>query len=245
MKKLCLPVVLILITISAFAQEVKIVTENYPPYNYEENGKVKGVSTEIVRAVLKEMGLNIKITVYPWARTYRLALEEPNTLIYSIARTPEREHKFKWVGIIAPADQVLLSLKERTDIKLNNLDDTRKYKIGTVRDDVIEHHLLSNGFKVGKNIDRCNNYNSNIKKLLRKRIDLCAIGKLVGYNILRKIGHEPGDTVKQVYRFDVLSKGVNMAFQKDTPDEVVNKFRRGLKKIKENKTYDKILSKYF
>ncbi len=245
MKKLCLPVVLILITISAFAQEVKIVTENYPPYNYEENGKVKGVSTEIVRAVLKEMGLNIKITVYPWARTYRLALEEPNTLIYSIARTPEREHKFKWVGVIAPADQVLLSLKERTDIKLNNLDDTRKYKIGTVRDDVIEHHLLSNGFKVGKNIDRCNNYNSNIKKLLRKRIDLCAIGKLVGYNILRKIGHEPGDTVKQVYRFDVLSKGVNMAFQKDTPDEVVNKFRRGLKKIKENKTYDKILSKYF
>jgi polar amino acid transport system substrate-binding protein len=245
MKKLCLPVVLILITISAFAQEVKIVTENYPPYNYEENGKVKGVSTEIVRAVLKEMGLNIKITVYPWARTYRLALEEPNTLIYSIARTPEREHKFKWVGVIAPADQVLLSLKERTDIKLNNLDDTRKYKIGTVRDDVIEHHLLSNGFKVGKNIDRCNNYNSNIKKLLRKRIDLCAIGKLVGYNILRKIGHEPGDTVKQVYRFDVLSKGVNMAFQKDTPDEVVNKFRRGLEKIKENKTYDKILSKYF
>lgn len=245
MKKLCLPVVLILITISAFAQEVKIVTENYPPYNYEENGKVKGVSTEIVRAVLKEMGLNIKITVYPWARTYRLALEEPNTLIYSIARTPEREHKFKWVGVIAPADQVLLSLKERTDIKLNNLDDTRKYKIGTVRDDVIEHHLLSNGFKVGKNIDRCNNYNSNIKKLLRKRIDLCAIGKLVGYNILRKIGHEPGDTVKQVYRFDVLSEGVNMAFQKDTPDEVVNKFRRGLEKIKENKTYDKILSKYF
>lgn len=245
MKKLCLPVVLILITISAFAQELKIVTENYPPYNYEENGKVKGVSTEIVRSVLKEMGLNIKITVYPWARTYRLALEEPNTLIYSIARTPEREHKFKWVGVIAPADQVLLSLKERTDIKLNNLDDTRKYKIGTVRDDVIEHHLLSNGFKVGKNIDRCNNYNSNIKKLLRKRIDLCAIGKLVGYNILRKIGHEPGDTVKQVYRFDVLSKGVNMAFQKDTPDEVVNKFRRGLKKIKENKTYDKILSKYF
>lgn len=245
MKKLCLPVVLILITISAFAQEVKIVTENYPPYNYEENGKVKGVSTEIVRSVLKEMGLNIKITVYPWARTYRLALEEPNTLIYSIARTPEREHKFKWVGVIAPADQVLLSLKERTDIKLNNLDDTRKYKIGTVRDDVIEHHLLSNGFKVGKNIDRCNNYNSNIKKLLRKRIDLCAIGKLVGYNILRKIGHEPGDTVKQVYRFDVLSEGVNMAFQKDTPDEVVNKFRRGLEKIKENKTYDKILSKYF
>lgn len=245
MKKLCLPVVLILITISAFAQELKIVTENYPPYNYEENGKVKGVSTQIVRAVLKEMGLNIKITVYPWARTYRLALEEPNTLIYSIARTPEREHKFKWVGVIAPADQVLLSLKERTDIKLNNLDDTRKYKIGTVRDDVIEHHLLSNGFKVEKNIDRCNNYNSNIKKLLRKRIDLCAIGKLVGYNILRKIGHEPGDTVKQVYRFDVLSKGVNMAFQKDTPDEVVNKFRRGLEKIKENKTYDKILSKYF
>ena len=234
----------LIIAVSAFGQEVQIVTENYPPYNYEENGEVKGVSTEIVKAVLKKAGLDIKIRVYPWARAYNMALKEPGTLIYSIARTPERENKFKWVGVIAPADQVLLSLKERTDIKLNNLDDIRKYRVGTVIADVIEHHLLNNGFKVRKNIDQCSSYDTNIKKLLFKRTDVCAIGKLVGYNIIRKMGHDPDVTVQQVYRFDALSDGVCMAFQKDTSDEIVNKFKKALENIKNNQTYDKILSKY-
>jgi polar amino acid transport system substrate-binding protein len=229
---------------AALGQEIQIVTENYPPYNYEENGEVKGVSTEIVRAVLKEIGLNIKIRVYPWARAYKMALEEPGTLIYSIGRTPEREDKFKWAGFIAPADQILLSLKERTDIKLHNLDDMRKYKIGTVRDDLIEHHLMKNGFKPGKNIDQCSGYAINIKKLLFKRTDVCAIGKLVGYDILRKMELEPSNIVQEVYHFDSLSNGVNMAFQKDTSDETLEKFRKALETIKNNKTYDKILSEY-
>lgn len=245
MKKIWLLSVLIFIlSMPALGQEIQIVTENYPPYNYEENGEIKGVSTEIVKAVLKEMGLDIQIRVYPWARAYQMALEEPGTLIYSIGRTPEREDKFKWVGFIAPADQILLSLKERTDIKLNRLDDIRKYKVGTVRDDLIEHHLIQNGFKPGKNIDQCSSYATNVRKLLFKRTDVCAIGKLVGYDILRKMGLEPSDIVQEAYHFDSLSNGVSMAFQKDTSDEILEKFRKALETIKHNKTHDKILSEY-
>jgi len=238
-----LSVLILIIPVSVFGQEVQIVTENYPPYNYEENGEVKGVSTEIVRAVLKETGLNIKITVYPWARAYRMALEEPGTLIYSIARTPERENKFKWVGVIAPADQILLSLTERTDIKLNSLNDIRKYRVGTVRDDVIEHHLLNNGFKIGENIDQCSSYDSNIKKLFFKRTDVCAIGKLVGYNIIKELGYDRS-AFRQVYLFDTLSNGVNMAFQKDTHDEIVNRFKKAFETVKAEGVYDNILNQY-
>ncbi len=32
---------------------LNIITEDRPPYNYKENGKIKGFSTEIVQAILE------------------------------------------------------------------------------------------------------------------------------------------------------------------------------------------------
>ena len=69
---------------------VKIVTEDLRPYNYLENGKLKGVGTEVVEAVLKELNLPLEIQVYPWARAFAIATNEPGTLIYTIGRSEER-----------------------------------------------------------------------------------------------------------------------------------------------------------
>ena len=50
-----------------FAQELRIVTEEYPPYNYRDpvSENAKGVSTEIVNALLRELGIHAKIEFYP------------------------------------------------------------------------------------------------------------------------------------------------------------------------------------
>ena len=39
---------------AAAADELRIVTEELPPYNMTQNGQITGLSTEVVRAVLKE-----------------------------------------------------------------------------------------------------------------------------------------------------------------------------------------------
>lgn len=81
---------------------IRVVTENLAPYNMVEGGQITGLSTEIVKAVLNNVGVSPRIEVLPWARAYDLALHSDSVLIYSIARTPQREHLFKWVGAIAP-----------------------------------------------------------------------------------------------------------------------------------------------
>ena len=63
---------------SAWAQYLEVVTEQYPPYNYEEDGQVKGVGTEVVEEVLKEAGIDYNIKVLPWARALKKA-ETENT----------------------------------------------------------------------------------------------------------------------------------------------------------------------
>ncbi len=71
----------LLLAHSVSAQTLTVVTEQYPPYNYEENGKVKGVSTEVVEEVLREAGIDFSIKVYPWTRALKMAEEQENVLI--------------------------------------------------------------------------------------------------------------------------------------------------------------------
>ena len=45
---------------AVLADRVTVVTENYPPYNYEHDGKISGLSTDIVKRIMEESGLDYK-----------------------------------------------------------------------------------------------------------------------------------------------------------------------------------------
>jgi hypothetical protein len=73
------------------AQDIMIVTEEFPPYNYSDNGRAQGLSSEVVQAVLAQAGLTAEFLFLPWARAYLTAQNTKNTLIFSIGQIPERE----------------------------------------------------------------------------------------------------------------------------------------------------------
>jgi polar amino acid transport system substrate-binding protein len=95
---------------------VRVVTENLPPYSFEDGNVVKGASTEVVRAVLEKAGLRHTIELVPWRRALDTALHERNTFIYSVARTEARERQLVWVGRICERRLALYCLKERADL---------------------------------------------------------------------------------------------------------------------------------
>ncbi len=224
----------------AGASEIRIVTEDFPPYNYPKDGKITGVSTEAVRAVLKEAGTDAEIEVYPWARAYKTALNEKNVLIYSIGRTKERENLFKWVGIVAPCDIYLFKLKERKDITADSLDTARPYAVGILRQDMCLDYLKSKGFD---NIAVSDTDEDSIKILVRKRVDLIPFAELSFVFSVRKLGYDPSDFEKVCFIKD-LSEGLCMAFSKETPDPLVERFRNALDKIKADGTYNRIMDAY-
>lgn len=85
---------------SALSQdaELTVYTEDFPPYNYlSEDGEVIGSSTERVRQVLDRAGLTYAIKMVPWSRAVQLAGSERNVLIYTLAKTPERDQHFDWL----------------------------------------------------------------------------------------------------------------------------------------------------
>lgn len=225
-------------------EPIRIVTEEYPPYNYTEQGKITGLSTDVVHAVLKELRLEGTIQSLPWARAYDTVKSASGVLIYSIGRTPEREPLFKWVGVIAPADYYLYALPGKA-LKIESLEMAKQYQIGTVNQDVGEQFLLARGFVKGQNLQSSVKYELNYQKLQMGRVDLWIMNELTANHLARQAGDDPAKTLAKVYHInDLSSEGYYMAFGSQTPDATVAQFRRGLEAIKKNGTFDALKKKW-
>lgn len=229
----------------ARAETIRIVTEELPPYSMTRDGKLTGMSTEVVQAVLNEVNVQASIQSMPWARAYDLALHDPNVLIYSISRTAEREGLFKWIGSIATSRWYLYSSSTHP-ISLTNLDDARDWQIATVNEDVGEQYLIGKKFIVGEQLQSSNRYELNYQKLRTGHVDLWISDELNAGYLARQAGDDPARTLVQSLRVPELEEngGLSMAFSAGTPDATVQLFQKGLRTIRENGTYDAIARKW-
>ena len=221
MKKLSLIMTsIILITSqSALGDELTILTENLPPLNYVENGVLIGPSVEIVEGIQKRVGSQDKIQVYPWARAYKIALEEKNVILFGMTYTKVRKNKFKWVGPLATKRDILVA-KKGSGIKINDLEDAKKVKrIGTLRDDTRDRLLRSHGFT---NLEPVSDEQLNAKKLALDRIDLWAY-KIPGLRTVCYLAGVDYNEFEEVYHLREID--LMIAFSNKTSDDIVQKWR--------------------
>ncbi|HHD80212.1 MAG TPA: transporter substrate-binding domain-containing protein, partial [Campylobacterales bacterium] len=65
---------------------------DYPPYNFNENGKPKGFSIDYLNLLAKKLGIQVKyISGYTWAEFMDMARNNKIDVMLNIMRTPERE----------------------------------------------------------------------------------------------------------------------------------------------------------
>ncbi len=220
--------IVMLVTGVAHAQEITVVTEEFPPFNYTEDGEVKGQSTEIVKAALEKAGIKAEIRIYPWARAYKMAEERKNVLIFSIMKTPARENLFKWIGPVAKApDAFLYKLTKRTDIQIQSLDDAKPYIIGTVSEWSGHQKLKKSGFE---HIEPLANDDANIKKLFAKRVDLIVASDVQIPARVERLGFLLGEIENTGV---CLLKGADfyMAFSRQTSDTLVEKVKTAFEQV--------------
>ncbi|QZD71576.1 MULTISPECIES: ABC transporter substrate-binding protein [unclassified Pseudomonas] len=222
--------------------DLVLLTENFPPYNMAKNGKnfaqdenINGIATDIVREMFKRAGITYSLTLrFPWERVYKLALENPGYGAFVMARLPDREKLFKWVGPIGPDDWVMLA-KADSKITLETLNDARKYKIGAYKGDAIAETLTKQGLKPAVVLRD----QDNARKLVSGQIDLWATGDPAG----RYLARQDGVTgLKTVLRFN--SAELYLALNKDVPDEAVTKLQAALDQMRKEGVVDEIMGRY-
>ena len=224
------------------ATDLVLLTENFPPYNMAKNGKnfaqdenINGIATDIVREMFKRADLTYSLTLrFPWERVYKLALEKPGYGVFVMARLPDRENLFKWVGPIGPDDWIMLA-KADSKISLETLEQASKYRIGAYKGDAIAETLTKQGLKpivVLRDQD-------NAKKLVNGQIDLWATGDPAGRYLARQEGVYG---LKTVLRFN--SAELYLALNKDVPDTTVAKLQAALDQLRKEGVVDEIMARY-
>lgn len=227
----------ILVAPAAHADAIRAVTEA-TPYTFLKNGKVAGPATEVVELTLKTAKFpEYQVSLYPWARSYDMALNEPNVLIYLIARTAARESQFKWAGEIMKVQYHLFKLKERGEIVVKDLQDARNYAIGVMRDDVRFQYLHAQGFTKlvisGQSVD-------NFNMLLNRRVDIVPLNDRDATSLCQET-HFNCAKLEKILTLHEISTGLYMAYSKLTPDRVVERTKVAFEKIKAEGSVRKIM----
>lgn len=218
------------------------MTEQYPPFNYEEGGELKGLAIDLLDAMLKEMGSSKStkdFELLPWAQGYKRVQSEANTCLFSMTLTDARKPLFKWVGPVIET-KIAIIAKKGSGVKIDSAADLGKYKYGVIRDDVAQELLEEAGISKDK-MDITSKNETNIKKLDKGRIDAWGYEESSAKYQLKLAGMNPDD-FETVY---ILKSGtLQYAFNKDTPDALIGDFQKALDAVKAKGIQQQIVDKY-
>ncbi len=228
MKTIILIIISLLCIGNMYAQEITIVTEELPPYQIDEgNNKVGGLATEIVQAILKEAGETQEIIIYPWARAYKMALEDENVLIYSLVRSQEREPLFKWVGKLIELKYCFFGLESENNVQIQSIEQARQYKTGVSRDSFEYQELDKRNFN---NLTVTSYQNQLVPMLFNQRFDFI-FGSELSTTIMVKDSIYDHNQLKKYYEMEELNLALYIAFSINTSDAIVSKYREAYNSI--------------
>ncbi len=226
------------------AVELKFVTEDLPPLQYNNHDKpATGAMVELVRLLIKESQFSGNIYIYPWARSYQMAKNDANTIIFSMFRSPDREKYFQWIGKVYSIDSYLVALKSRQDITVANLNDAKAYTVGSIRDDLAETYLKERGFIEDKNLYLSSAYPVLWKMLYSGRTDLAFTNSLVWQYEIKHSNLDP-DKIKFIYKIPDITDDLYIAASLTTDINIVKKLQQALQQLKADGRYQNILKKW-
>ncbi|GLX79542.1 amino acid ABC transporter substrate-binding protein [Thalassotalea insulae] len=214
-------------------EAIKVLSEQFPPFNYTINHQPQGISTEQVQKLLNKLAIKTEIQFLPWGRAYYIAQTTPNTLIFSIARNKQREHQFHWIGLLSKAHACIFSLKSSQHLNhVTSLEQAKKYRVATQQQSHISQLLLRENFIEHQNFLKTVSVSHAIKLLQYHRTDFIGYPKEVLYYHLTKQGITPEELIR--VNFCLNSPPLYLAFSMGTPIDTVQRFKAAFSEIQAN-----------
>lgn len=219
-----------------------IATEEYPPYEYKEDGVLKGLDIEIIQAASERLGIKVKVKFLPWARAMNNVRLGKNDAMFPMFRTSERE-KFLYFTTehLGHEKNILITNKESTR-QARSLEDLAGWEIGIARD-----NSYGKEFDEYKNIQR--HEVTNIKQLIKmaaigNRFDAATVNELVFAYIVKELGM--AGRFKKL-DFVVTNQPLYIGFSKakgKSHKQLAEDYSRVLKQLREEGVIENIIQKY-
>lgn len=211
----------------------------YAPFSWEENGKYVGIDVEVLDAIAKVEGFDYELKPMNFDAVIPGLVS--GQLDGAIAGINMNDQRRKIMDFSDGYFDSGLSIIVREDEKVSKVDDikglTAAVKKGTTGATFVEDNMDKYDLSV-------NYYTSSPETMLavkNKNADfLLEDYPVIAYQI--KIGAQKGLKIAVARVAGTPQYG--FAVKKGTHQELIKKFNDGLKKIKANGTYDKIVNQY-
>ena len=222
----------------SLAENITFYTENYPPANFMVGNQLQGVTVDTLKAIWKHLDIpEQEIIVIPWARGYRFTLDHNNSALFTMSKTTGRENLFKWVGPIFHSTHVLMAKKSK-NLKFDNLGQIFNHQVATVQGDISEISLYQIGFP-SENMAKVAQLKQAFLMMELDRVDMMVITPH-GFSYLAQQLDFDANEYEKVWEINKV--GNYIAFNINTPDEVIKTYQNSLEAIPDQRL--KIKEKY-
>ena len=233
---------LVLLLALAFTSSAKVlsaVTAEHKLLQYQENGIAKGPSAEIFKLLMTTAGLEYQLDFIPWARAYQIAESTENTIIFSMIRNPEREHKFHWILPVSQVLQTFIGKSNHTTKEQYSLKRIKKYLTVVIRNTLAHHTLLKNGFVEGENLYVVSKLDTALQLFFDNKVQFIFIEP----NVVRKQLPRYQLTNSDIVLGPIFGKAIKksyIAINKEASPHIVKKLKEAAISLKNNAEYLKL-----
>ncbi|MCX6580226.1 MAG: transporter substrate-binding domain-containing protein [Candidatus Aminicenantes bacterium] len=221
---------------------IELAYNDWSPY-YGPDMPNQGPIAEIIREAFKWVGYSTKIEFLPWANLMEKLKTGRCDAGFAAYYSEQRAKDYIYSDPIGICSRVAFLKKQDLQINYKKLEDLKLYRIGVTRGYIYAVPEFDNADYLNK--IESTSEEASIMNLLKKRLDLVIIDKAVAQYLLKK------KFMTNKNELDFLEftdrKGELFLFISKTnkeADRIKKDFDYGLKQIKEDGTFDRIIKEY-
>lgn len=242
MRTLILPLLLLLLaglSPLAHAERLRIVSDDWAPYLYQENGQPKGIDYEVTEEVFKRLGVEVQWQFLPWRRCLAMVEQGQADAVMDIFRVDSRQGYLVYPDEpMSEVEFVLYQARSRPH-PVKRLEDLAGLTVGTspgyVYDgDFAESPLFRR--------EPAPSHQANFGKLALGRIDLLVTDRKVGRYVSRQLGLE--QTVEALPLVISRRQQYLGLARKPGREHLVQAFSEELRRFKQEPAYAAINARY-
>jgi polar amino acid transport system substrate-binding protein len=228
------------LSFTARGEKLRIVTEPWAPYVYEDNnGKSLGLDYETTAIVFKRLGIEVEWQFLPWKRCLSMLESGQADGALDIFHSDERDATLLYPSEPLSEVQFVMFYANERPHPFRTLDDLQGLTIGTS-----PGYLYSKDFSDSTLFTRepAPTHEANFGKLVRGRIDLLITDRRVGQHLLDELGirdkiTENPTIISQQSQFLAVRRNAGM-------DLLVQRFGAELKRFKREPAYAELSARY-
>ena len=237
--KLAIATLLTCLSLAAYGEKLRIVTEPWAPYVYEQHGAMQGLDYETTVIVFQRLGVDVHWQFLPWKRCLAMLEQGHADGALDIFHSHERDALLLYPSEPLSEVEFVLFYANEHPHPVETLDDLRGLTVGTS-----PGYLYSVRFSDANHFKRepAPSHEANFGKLMLGRIDLLVTDRRVGQHVIKQLGLTGKITqaplvVTRKQQFLAVRRGAGM-------DLLVQRFAAELKRFKQEPEYAALSAKY-